>query len=464
MSDTTVETEHRSTPPKKGASALQVIAAVAGAIALGLLTVTALSSRSTRSGTEPSTTVPQTAAPTAPEGTPQSTSITTGPTQGPGILQIADTASLPSPATFGSTTLVADRLLLSGETICNYDTEPACIRRPFLAAYVGSTLDASFGNNGWIFLPPLGGFEPCCVHTVVADSTDPTRFLVVGSIRTDRETFTYVARFLADGTLDRTFGASTGFTSILTSDEDATYYPDPEEVTIDPSGRVIVAGELSNGDQAVIAVIRFTPDGTLDFSFGRGGITDAFPFDGNEGSRDFMMIATDDGITVAAEDQFYLEGTDPVSIIAIDEVGQVQAVKQINAFEYTDLLELESFEGRIILFLWTSEIHPIQLQAWDVSESSQATPRLEWSTGIQTEEDAGTELLTSTFLDGSAIVVYTDGRDDVGFSAVYLDPATGQEVSRASFTDFLPSEAVFFNSTGLWAIDRAGRLSVAQSR
>lgn len=81
-----------------------------------------------------------------------------------------------------------------------------------------------------------------------------------------------VARFNPDGTPDTTFNNGTGFISIV---------PQPGEwrgtargVAIDSSGNIVVGGDWQSGDGSTygIAVARLHPDGTLDTTFGSGGV------------------------------------------------------------------------------------------------------------------------------------------------------------------------------------------------
>lgn len=79
-----------------------------------------------------------------------------------------------------------------------------------------------------------------------------------------------VARFLADGQLDTSFGAG-GFFSRQFSDED----DDAQAIVVAPTGKLVIAGPYVASRTPVIsegrAVARLQPDGTLDPAFGPGG-------------------------------------------------------------------------------------------------------------------------------------------------------------------------------------------------
>lgn len=77
-----------------------------------------------------------------------------------------------------------------------------------------------------------------------------------------------VARFLADGSLDASFGTNGIFT--YDSDNDQDY---AQDVIVDPQGRILVAGRVANAMTGLDwAVLRLTEDGALDTSFGNGGV------------------------------------------------------------------------------------------------------------------------------------------------------------------------------------------------
>ena len=103
-----------------------------------------------------------------------------------------------------------------------------------------------------------------------------------------------VARYNTDGTLDNTFGVSgkvrTDFPGLAAV---------PSSVVIQPDGKIVVAGGAFPlftfaGD---FKVVRYNPNGSLDTSFGNGGIvTTIFP----QGSYAFDVALQPDGKIIAA--------------------------------------------------------------------------------------------------------------------------------------------------------------------
>ena len=82
-----------------------------------------------------------------------------------------------------------------------------------------------------------------------------------------------LARFDAGGTVDGTFGASTGHTAVQAADPTRTV-PSSEAFAIARglNGEIYVTGRADDGDgHAALVVTRFLPSGLVDSSFGSGG-------------------------------------------------------------------------------------------------------------------------------------------------------------------------------------------------
>lgn len=128
-----------------------------------------------------------------------------------------------------------------------------------LARYLSNgSLDRSFGTNGVV----LTSFEwGCSCYAMIIESND--QIIVTGSVLKDDEVWIPVVRYNADGTLDSSFGAN-GIAIIEIEDCAVAY-----SLVKQPDGKYVVAG-FAEG-QALVA--RINSDGTPDTEFGTRGAT-----------------------------------------------------------------------------------------------------------------------------------------------------------------------------------------------
>ncbi len=129
------------------------------------------------------------------------------------------------------------------------------------------TLDTSFGQGG-IAITDFGGAEDKALDAaltpdggiVAVGEADPKGFL--------KSDFG-IARYNADGTLDTSFGTGGIVTTDIRGDADLA-----EAVAVQPDGEIVVAGLAATvaGSITDFALVRYNPDGTLDQSFGSHGI------------------------------------------------------------------------------------------------------------------------------------------------------------------------------------------------
>jgi uncharacterized delta-60 repeat protein len=126
------------------------------------------------------------------------------------------------------------------------------------------SLDAAFGDGG-IVTTDVGGHGQSGIGGVAIDSLG--RIVVAGS---SSGTF-MLARYNADGSLDNTFGGDSGIVAItniggIRGPEYAA------TVAMDSLGRIIAGGEAATRvNHFDFALVRCNSDGSLDTSFGNGG-------------------------------------------------------------------------------------------------------------------------------------------------------------------------------------------------
>jgi uncharacterized delta-60 repeat protein len=162
-----------------------------------------------------------------------------------------------------------------------------------IAQAAAGDLDPTFGTAGTLMTDISRSTDIANAVAVQADG----KLVVVGQTYKHNDYSTedfVVTRYNTDGTLDRTFGSHgrvrTDFPGLAAV---------PSAVVIQPDGKIVVAGGafplftfLGNFE-----LVRYNPNGSLDASFGNGGIvTTTFP----EGSYAFDVALQPDGKIIAA--------------------------------------------------------------------------------------------------------------------------------------------------------------------
>ena len=127
--------------------------------------------------------------------------------------------------------------------------------------------DMGFGNEGSQTVDFDNGEDEAFAVALLADG----RFLVGGAVRPDGGTKDFgVARFLADGSLDTSFGNSGWVVMDLDGDNDAV-----RDLIVQPDGKIVVAGDgrfPSHGYTTDFVVVRLNADGSVDTGFGSNGV------------------------------------------------------------------------------------------------------------------------------------------------------------------------------------------------
>ena len=172
-----------------------------------------------------------------------------------------------------------------------------CLIVPHLAQAAAGDLDSTFGVGGQVTTDLKRSTDLANAVAIQADG----KLVVVGQTYQNNdfsgEDFV-VARYNPDGTLDRTFGSRgrvrTDFPGLAAV---------PSSVVIQPDGKIVVAGGAFPlftfaGD---FKIVRYNRNGSLDTSFGDGGIvTTIFP----AGSYAFDVALQADGKIIAAGTHF----------------------------------------------------------------------------------------------------------------------------------------------------------------
>jgi uncharacterized delta-60 repeat protein len=131
------------------------------------------------------------------------------------------------------------------------------------------TFDLSFkGGDGIASTDISGFFDGAEAVGIQPDG----KIVVAGSAQNSTGGFDFaVVRYLTDGTLDTLFGGD----GIVTTDIRGNPDERGHAVAIQPDGKIVVAGQTDNATDGNLddgVLIRYNPNGTLDTSFGNGGV------------------------------------------------------------------------------------------------------------------------------------------------------------------------------------------------
>ncbi len=135
-----------------------------------------------------------------------------------------------------------------------------------VAENVSLIADSAFGNTGITGLTASNGFaydNKDTPNAAVMDSSGKT--VVVGSVDNNNNDIA-LTRFTNDGKIDSDFGIQ----GVLT--KDLGYFESAKAVDVDSSNNIYIAGEVFNGTSTEIFVAKVLSNGTLDSSFGSGGV------------------------------------------------------------------------------------------------------------------------------------------------------------------------------------------------
>ncbi|MFN9912689.1 MAG: delta-60 repeat domain-containing protein, partial [Pirellulaceae bacterium] len=124
------------------------------------------------------------------------------------------------------------------------------------------TLDTSFGTGGMVMTAFGTSADQGYSVTIQPDG----KIVVGGYASIGSNNDFALVRYNADGTLDTSFGIGGMVTTAIVTGTDQG-----RSVTIQPDGKLVVAGWASNGSNNDFALVRYNANGTLDTSFGTGG-------------------------------------------------------------------------------------------------------------------------------------------------------------------------------------------------
>jgi uncharacterized delta-60 repeat protein len=154
-------------------------------------------------------------------------------------------------------------------------------------------LDQTFGSGG-ITTTPIGpGNDEGEALVVQADK----KVVVAGTSSNGSNDDFALVRYSVDGSLDPTFGTGGKVTTPIGSGADRAY-----ALVLQSDGKLVVAGSTFNGSTDDFALVRYNADGSLDTTFGTGGIVVTAIGSGSD--RAYGLTVGRDGRLVAVGSSF----------------------------------------------------------------------------------------------------------------------------------------------------------------
>ncbi|MEI7801850.1 MAG: T9SS type A sorting domain-containing protein [Bacteroidota bacterium] len=176
-------------------------------------------------------------------------------------------------------------------------TYPSVQRIAIARFNINGSIDPTFGNLGSTTTSLSQNYG---WGVSIKQQTD-SKFLVGGYSASSSFIYKFaLVRYNADGSLDNTFGSGGKSEPFL---NDTTHlYEYANQIALQPDGKIIMVGSTTNTTQIQFGLLRFNTDGSLDNTFGNGGLvtTDFMPFDNiNEGRG--VTLQPDGKILVAGQ-------------------------------------------------------------------------------------------------------------------------------------------------------------------
>ncbi len=217
------------------------------------------------------------------------------------------------------------------------------------AQAAGGDLDPSFGTGGKV-VTDFDAFQ----DEAWAVAVQPDGKVVAGGFTTTATTHRdfALARYQPDGTPDPSFGAAGRVTFDFSGVGDNDWI---SSVALQPDGKIIAAGSTDVGLNSGFAVARFQPDGTLDPGFGVGGKVTSI-VEGTSSRANAMAVQADGKIVVVGSSFNPGDGSVDFALArylpdgTLDPsfgVGGMQAVDTFGDSEVFDAVALQG-DGKIV--------------------------------------------------------------------------------------------------------------------
>ena len=140
------------------------------------------------------------------------------------------------------------------------------------------SLDTSFGSGGVVETPIPSGYAEANAAVLQPDG----KIVVAGDYLSAAGSEFALARYNTDGSLDTSFGSGGIVTTQVEGVNSKAF-----GLVLQPDGKIVAGGEATSSTGNGSALVRYLPDGSLDPSFGTGGIA----FSTQPGEHGFDAVA-----------------------------------------------------------------------------------------------------------------------------------------------------------------------------
>ena len=306
---------------------------------------------------------------------------------------------------------------------------------------VDGSLDTSVGGTGWVTIDiPDSNDEPMAVAV-----QEDGKIVVAGATGGWWAGNFVVVRLKSDGSLDDSFGGTGVVITNLGGCEDHA-----NSLAIQGDGKILVSGHAGDGSNKDFAVVRYNPDGSLDPSFGVGGVARA-DLGGNDHGG-YLALAADGSIFMTGYTNAYPIQDYGWALVKYDTDGMLDTTfgegtgKVLTDFgpneDYAQAIAVRP-DGRIVVGGWARLAHHNLALACYRPDGSLDTA---FGTGGITVTDLGAE----SFIQG--LQLQDDGKIVVTGSARWT-PQSGRDFIVGRYLGTGALDSSFGGGTGLVNID-----------
>jgi uncharacterized delta-60 repeat protein len=206
-----------------------------------------------------------------------------------------------------------ETLIQVGTTI-----SPACGDKPGFALAqfdAEGILDPNFDSDGLatVCLPDDPAFDDYAIWEVNAVALDSMgRIIIVGTANNEPagDLDYLVARFNSDGTLDDSFGIGGVVITDQNPNDTVAHNNEGRAVAMD-GNKIVVAGSITTNNAEIFGVVRYDEDGTIDPSFNGGQIAANAFVTSFDNINDFDITSTDQvrAVAIDADGKIVLAGS-----------------------------------------------------------------------------------------------------------------------------------------------------------